>query len=81
MKEMGLKFLLPEEQMANTVTSVFLPEGKDVTEFVKNMADDGYTVYPGKGKYLAMNMFQVANMGAIYPDDCRKFLAVLKKHI
>ena len=81
MKEMGLKVLLPEEQMANTVTSVFLPEGKDVTEFVKNMADDGYTVYPGKGKYLAMNMFQVANMGAIYPDDCRKFLAVLKKHI
>ena len=81
MKEMGLKFLLPEEQMANTVTSVFLPEGKDVAKFVQDLANDGYTVYPGKGKYLAMNMFQVANMGAIYPDDCRKFLAVLKKHI
>ena len=81
MKAMGLKFLLPEEQMANTVTSVFLPEGKDVATFVKEMAEDGYTVYPGKGKYYAMNMFQVANMGAIYPKDCKKFLATLKKHI
>ena len=81
MRDMGLKFLLPEEQMANTVTSVFLPEGKDVAKFVAEMADDGYTVYPGKGKYYDMNMFQVANMGAIYPDDCKKFLETLKKHI
>ena len=81
MREMGLKFLLPDEQMSNTVTSVFLPEGKDVTEFVAAMSADGYTVYPGKGKYLAMNMFQVANMGAIYPEDCKKFLETLKKHI
>lgn len=81
MKEMGLKFLLPEDQMSNTVTSVFLPEGKDVSEFINELAEDGYTVYAGKGKYFDMNMFQVANMGAIYPDDCRKFLKVLKKHI
>lgn len=81
MKEMGLKFLLPEEKMSNTVTSVFLPEGKDVMEFINELAEDGYTVYAGKGKYFDMNMFQVANMGAIYPDDCREFLEVLKKHI
>lgn len=81
MHDMGLKFLLPEEQMSNTVTSVFLPEGKDVTTFVSELAQAGYTVYPGKGKYLAMNMFQVANMGAIYPEDCKKFLEVLKQHI
>lgn len=78
MRELGLRFLLPEEQMSNTVTSVFLPEGGDVGKFVAGLSDAGYTVYPGKGKYLAMNMFQVANMGAIYPDDCRKFLEVLK---
>jgi len=81
MRDMGLKLLLPEEQMSNTVTSVFLPEGKDVAAFVSELAEDGYTVYPGKGKYLALNMFQVANMGAIYPEDCKKFLEVLKKHI
>ena len=72
---------ISEEQMSNTVTSVFLPDGKDVTQFVLDLANDGYTVYPGKGKYLAMNMFQVANMGAIYPEDCYRFLEILKKHI
>ena len=82
MKEMGLKFLLDEKDMSNTVTSVFLPEGsKPVEQFVDELAAAGYTVYPGKGKYLAMNMFQVANMGAIYPEDCYKFLEVLKAHI
>lgn len=81
MHEMGLKFLLPDDQMSNTVTSVFLPEGMDIAKFITCLASDGYTVYPGKGKYLAMNMFQVANMGAIYPDDCKEFLKVLKKYI
>lgn len=83
MKEMGLKFLLPEEKMSNTVTSVFLPEGckMKVDEFVTTLEKAGYTVYPGKGKYLEMNMFQVANMGAIYPEDCKKFLATMKEII
>lgn len=79
MREMGLKFLLPDEQMSNTVTSVFLPEGKEVGPFIAKLSDRGYTVYPGKGKYLEMNMFQVANMGAIYPEDCKKFLETLKE--
>lgn len=81
MKKMGLKFLLPEDQMANTVTSVFLPERKDLEEFIAKMDDNGYTVYAGKGKFYEMGMFQVANMGEIYPDDCRKFLTVLEKCI
>lgn len=81
MREMGLRFLLPEAQMSNTVTSVFLPEGRDVTQFVLDLGNAGYTVYPGKGKYLAQNMFQVANMGAIYPADCEKFLEVLKSFL
>lgn len=78
MKDMGLKFLLDDEsKMANTVTSVFLPEGKDLKEFLDAMEKRGYVVYSGKGKYEAMGMFQVANMGEIYPDDCREFLKVL----
>ena len=81
MREMGLPFLLPPEQMSNTVTSVFLPAGRDVSAFVAAMAEDGYTVYPGKGPYFEKNMFQVANMGAIYPEDCETFLRVLKAHI
>ena len=79
MKDMGLKLLLDDEsKMANTVTSVFLPEGKDLKAFLKAMEAKGYVVYSGKGKYEEMGMFQVANMGEIYPDDCKEFLNVLK---
>lgn len=81
LKELNLKVLLPEEFMANTVTSVFLPLEKNLDEFIISMEADGYTVYPGKEKFYEMNIFQIANMGEIYPDDCRDFLKVLAKHI
>ena len=54
MAELGLKFLLPDEQMSNTVTSVFLPEGDDLEEFIAKMSDAGYTVYAGKGIFYDM---------------------------
>ncbi len=79
LKELGLKMLLPEQYMSNTVTSVFLPEGRDVHAFLNDMEDRGYVVYSGKGKYLDMGMFQIANMGEIYEEDCRVFLKVLKE--
>lgn len=82
MQDMGLKLLLDDEsRMASTVTSVFLPEGKDLKSFLVEMEDKGYVVYSGKGKYEEMGMFQVANMGEIYPDDCYEFLEVLKSCI
>lgn len=81
LKELGMTFLLDEKYMSNTVTSVFLPEGKKVEEFIKAMERSGYVVYEGKGKYKEMNMFQVANMGEIYPEDCYEFLKVLKENL
>ena len=51
MKNLGLKSLLPEDEMANTVTSVFLPEGKELDSFIEEMEKDGYTVYPGKNNF------------------------------
>ncbi len=79
MQDMGLKLLLDdEEKMASTVTSVFLPEGRDLKQFLVDLEAKGYVVYSGKGKYEEMGMFQVANMGEIYPEDCYEFLEVLK---
>jgi len=77
MRDMGLKFLLDKKYMSNTVTSVFLPEGVDLSKFIKKMEKHGYTVYKGKGEYEKQGMFQVANMGEIYPKDCVKFLKAL----
>lgn len=80
MQDLGLKLLL-SENMANTVTSVFLPEGKNLDQFLVDMEEKGYVVYSGKGKYVEMGMFQVANMGEIYPEDCKIFLKVLAECI
>lgn len=77
MKALGLTLLLPEKYMANMVTSVLLPEGKNLKTFLEEMENKGYVVYSGKGKYLDMGMFQVANMGEIYEKDCHDFLKVL----
>lgn len=79
LKAMGLKFLLPESQMSNTVTSVFLPTDKKADDFIAALECEGYTVYAGKGELYGMNMIQVANMGEIYPDDCREFLKVFRR--
>lgn len=80
LKKLGLRFLLEDEdKMASTVTSVFLPEGKELNQFIADMDAEGYTIYAGKGEYEAMGMFQVANMGEIYPEDCREFLKVIEK--
>lgn len=79
-KEMGLEILL-NEHMSNTVTSVFAPKGVDSKELLKGMEERGYVLYIGKGKYTAMGMFQIANMGEIYEDDCYAFLKVLGDYL
>ena len=77
-RKLGLKLLL-DDHMSNTVTSFFLPEGKDIQQFAADIEDAGYILYLGKGKYTDMGMFQVANMGEIYENDCHIFLNVLEK--
>ncbi len=73
---LGMRLLL-KEHMSNTVTSVFLPEGVDVNEFLVEMEKRGYVFYIGKGHYAKQNMLQIANMGEIYEQDCRNMLGVL----
>lgn len=75
--ELKLNFLL-DAHMSNTVTSIFLPKGRDVNQFLMDFEKLGYVVYIGKGKYAEMGMFQIANMGEIYEDDCHNMLNSLK---
>ncbi len=77
--DMGLRILLDESISSNTVTSVFLPKSIPVNAFIDRMEEEGFVMYLGKGPFLAENMFQIANMGYLFPDDCRKFLDVLDK--
>ena len=78
LKDMGLKLLLGDaDHKSSTVTSVFLPV--DAKTFLKEMEDRGYVFYIGKADYAKQNMIQVANMGEIYPQDCRNMLRVFKE--
>lgn len=76
-RALGLRTLLPDDLCANTVTSVFLPGGLRLDEFINEMDSRGYVIYPGKRHLYEQNMFQIANMGRIEPEHCRDFLRVL----
>ncbi len=81
-RSLNLKLLFEEEErMSNTVTSVFLPEDKDINRFLSEMEKAGYVLYLGKGPLLERNMFQIANMGQIFPEDSTIFMKVLERHL
>jgi 2-aminoethylphosphonate-pyruvate transaminase len=42
------------------------------------MQNKGYTLYAGKGQLKEQNVFQIANMGQIFPDMTEQFLDVLE---
>ena len=78
-RELNLEFLLKDESvMSNTVTSVFLPVEIDVKDFINEMDKEGYVLYPGKGSLLKRNLFQAANMGQIFPEDCKELIRIIE---
>jgi len=82
LRELNLEFLLKDESvMSNTVTSVFLPVEIDVNGFINEMDKEGYVLYLGKGPLLKRNLFQVANMGQIFPEDCKELIRVLERFL
>jgi len=74
---MGCRLLL-NDNMSNTVTSVYLPAGIDAQTFLDEMTKRGYTFYIGKGDYGKNGMIQIANMGEIYEQDCYNMLEVFQ---
>jgi 2-aminoethylphosphonate-pyruvate transaminase len=77
-RKLNLQTLLPDGLCSNTVTSVFLPQGLDLADFINRLDEQGYVVYPGKRHLYEQNMFQIANMGQIQTSDCYAFLEVLE---
>ena len=74
---MGLKFLLPAEYRANSLTSLFLPEGMTYQRLHDELKERGFVIYEGQGK-LQTGIFRVANMGHLTLDDFRRFLRALE---
>jgi 2-aminoethylphosphonate-pyruvate transaminase len=74
---MGLKFLLPAEHQANSLTSLLLPEGMTYQRLHDELKERGFVIYEGQGK-LQTGIFRVANMGHLTLDDFRRFLRALE---
>ena len=74
---MGLKFLLPAEHQANSLTSLLLPEGMTYQRLHDELKERGFVICEGQGK-LRTGIFRVANMGHLTLDDFRRFLEALE---
>jgi 2-aminoethylphosphonate-pyruvate transaminase len=76
--QLGLKFLLPPEYRANSLTSLLLPEGMTYQRLHDDLKVRGFVIYEGQGK-LQAGIFRVANMGHLTLDDFRRFLQALEE--
>ncbi|WP_030230332.1 MULTISPECIES: pyridoxal-phosphate-dependent aminotransferase family protein [unclassified Streptomyces] len=75
--ERGIRFLLPAEQRANSVTNVYVPEGMTYDELHDGLKAEGYVVYSTQEQLEGV--FRVANMGQLDGDDIAGFLAAFDR--
>jgi 2-aminoethylphosphonate-pyruvate transaminase len=74
---LGLRLVLPPELRSNSITALWLPPGKTYATLHDGLRAEGFVIYEGQGK-LAREIFRVANMGQLSPDDFAAFLRALE---
>ena len=77
MLDLGLKFLIDEENMCSVLTTVYIPSHIDVTVLRQKLRDKSIIIYEGKGCFKNQ-VFQVGNIGEISYADIQFFLGALK---
>ncbi|MBI3323456.1 MAG: alanine--glyoxylate aminotransferase family protein [Candidatus Omnitrophica bacterium] len=76
-KKMGLKFLLEERLLSNTLTALWLPEGKSYAQVHDALKRAGYVIYAGQSE-LKGKILRVAHMGQLLQQELKAFLRALK---
>ncbi len=77
-KKLGLRLLLPEELLSNTITALYLPDGVSYQNLHDHLKKDGFVIYAGQAR-LKEDIFRVANMGELKRRDLTNFLECLGK--
>ncbi|MEE9201262.1 MAG: 2-aminoethylphosphonate aminotransferase [Candidatus Brocadiales bacterium] len=77
-KRLGLRLLLPEEHLSNTITALYLPDGTGYQELHDRLKKDGFVIYSGQAQ-LKEKIFRVANMGELTHEDLNNFLGSLER--
>ena len=75
-ERLGLRCVLPAERRSNSITSLWLPEGRTYARLHDGLKARGFVIYEGQGR-LAAEIFRVANMGHLGASDFEAFLAAL----
>ncbi len=76
-KKMGLKLLLDEKVLSNTLTALWLPEGKSYAQIHDALKRAGYVIYAGQSE-LQGKILRVAHMGQLLQQDLKGFLKSFK---
>ena len=74
----GIRPFLPEDLRSNTITALYLPDGVVYQDLHDRLKKEGFVIYAGQAR-LKENIFRVANMGELTPQDLTGFLDSLGK--
>lgn len=75
LREMGLTFLLNEQDMCSILTTVKVPDGIDVGVLRQRLRDQSIIIYEGKGCFKN-KVFQVGSIGEVSITEIQHFLSV-----
>lgn len=78
MLELGLEFLLAQNDMSSVLTTVYIPSHIDVAVFRQKLREKSIIIYEGKGCFKN-RVFQVGNIGELSFEDIRFFLNSLRE--
>jgi len=79
-REMGLKFVVDEKYLSNTLTALKLPEGLTYKPLHAYLKKKGFVIYAGQ-KQLSDSIFRIANMGDITQEEFQALLDTLKNFL
>ncbi len=78
MKEMGLKFLINENDMCSILTTVYIPKHTEIAALRQELREKKIIIYEGKGKFKN-KVFQVGNIGDLSSSEIQFFLDSLRE--
>jgi 2-aminoethylphosphonate-pyruvate transaminase len=77
-KEIGLEFLIPEDQQSNCLTALKISNGISYDWLHDKLKENGFIIYAGQGLFNR-KIFRIANMGNIQDEEFALCLKILKE--
>jgi 2-aminoethylphosphonate-pyruvate transaminase len=77
-KKFGLKAVLDEKVLSNTLTALWVPKGLTYQQLHDRLKRAGFVIYAGQSE-LKGKIFRIAHMGQLLQSDLKEFLRALKE--